>query len=133
MYIATRSSTESTILKYPLPSGIPTTLYTTSPSVCIFSLALDLKLYWTESCGVSGLTGIRAVDPSSSGPSPPTEFMPAANVRYGLESRTSGTVTTTYWAAQNRVRSVTPFPDGIRTTVTSVPLNNCKGLKMIYP
>ena len=112
---------------------MPTTLYAISPSVCILSLALDLKLYWTESCAVSGLTGIRAVDPSSPGPSPPTEFMPAANVMYGLESRTSGTVTTIYWTAQNCVRSVTPFPDGTHTTLTSVPLNNCKGLKMIYP
>ena len=106
---------------------MPTTLYETSPSVCIFSLALNVKLYWTESCAVSG---IRAVDPNSPGP---TVFMPAANVKHGVESRTDGAVTTTYWTAQKHVRSVTPFPDGTHTTLISVPPNNCKGLKMIYP
>ena len=126
MYIATQSSTESTILKYPLPSGMPTTLYATSPSVCIFSLTLDLNLYWTESCAVSG---IRAVDPTIPDS---TVFMPAANVKYGLESRTDGAVTTTYWTVHNHVRSVTPFPGGTHTTLISVP-PNCKGLKMIYP
>lgn len=135
MYIATQSSTESTILKYPLPSGPPTTLYTTSPSVCISSLALNLRLYWTEGCVGSGLSGVRAVNPTSPGPSPPTVFMPAANVKYGLESHTdAGSVTTTFWTAQNRVYSAAPFPGGSPSTLISVPPNKyCKGLKMINP
>ena len=76
---------------------------------------------------VPGPTGIRAVDPNSPDS---TEFMPVANVKYGLESHTAGAVTTTYWTSQNRVYSAA---GGSPTTLITIPSNICKGLKMIYP